>query len=72
MLDQLILSRGLLSGGPVHYVEGSLQLHAPRTVPGSRGTLAVTSAQGVPKAFDPVTRTGVADHLPLSFALELS
>ena len=72
MLDQLILSRGLVSGQPVRYVENSLHLHAPRTVPGPRGTVTVTSAQGIPKAFDPATRTGVSDHLPLSFALELN
>ena len=72
MLDQLILSRGLVSGRPVSYVEDSLELHAPRTVPGPRGTVTVTSAQGIPKAFDPATRTVVSDHLPLSFALELN
>ena len=71
LLDQVILSRGLVGAGPVRYVEGSLELHAPRSVPGPDGRVTVTSALSIPKAFDPATRSGVSDHLPLSFRVDL-
>jgi len=69
MLDQALVSRGLLGNGPLSYVQGSMTLHAPRSIPMSDGTLEVTTRAGVPRAFDPAKQDGVSDHLALSLML---
>lgn len=73
MLDQVLVSRGLLLGDAPRYVDDSLLVHAPRRVPALDGGAPVDfcSAAGVPRAFDSGTRKGVADHLPLTLELGL-
>lgn len=71
LLDQVILSRGVMSPGTIDYVPDSLALHAPRYVDGPHGRIEVTTATGVPKAFDAAKMDGVSDHLPLTFELDL-
>lgn len=73
LLDQVLLTPGLLGNEGLRYVPGSLRIHGPRLValPGG-GTVQVrTSTLGAPRPFDPRTQKGVSDHLPLLFQLEL-
>jgi hypothetical protein len=71
LLDQVMLSRGLVAPGGVSYVADSLELHAPRWVDSVDGRIEATTAAGIPKAFDAATMTGVSDHLPLTFKIDL-
>lgn len=71
-LEQVVLSRGATVGSHLTWVDGSLALHAPRRVPGLAGVpVGFCSAKGIPKAFDAATRTGVSDHLPLTWRMLL-
>jgi endonuclease/exonuclease/phosphatase family metal-dependent hydrolase len=73
MLDQAILSRGLLlESAPVRYVEDSFEVHDPASVPLGRTRFDATSRSGIPKPFDAKTGEGVSDHLPLTLELELA
>jgi hypothetical protein len=69
LLDQLIVSRGALGGGPVRLVDGSTSLHLVREVSVDGRAVKAATRGGIPLAFDAKAGTGVSDHLPLSFQL---
>lgn len=73
LLDQVLFTRGILENEGLRYVPGSLRIHGPSQVslPDGRTVELRTSTQGKPRAFDPRTRRGVSDHLPIVFELEL-
>jgi len=66
LLDQILLSPGLLGQKEPRYVEGSLQTFAPRTVTTrSGGQRRITRPNSTPITFDVQHHEGGSDHLPL-------
>jgi Endonuclease/Exonuclease/phosphatase family len=65
-LDQLLVSAGMLRGPGPQLVQGSIGVHAPRTVTSRTGqTVEVTTSSRRPIGFDAQTGDGASDHLPL-------
>lgn len=73
MLDQVVVSRGLIGDGPVRFVDDSLRVPVIASVdlPGEPG-VQVTTRSGVPLPYDPKTGRGASDHLPLAFRVEIA
>jgi len=77
LLDQVIHSPGMLAEpGPagaasqtIHFVADSVRLHAPRTVAVAGNDVTWCSPAGAPAPYNPKTRRGISDHLPLTFEL---
>ena len=73
LFDQVLFSSSLLDNTEkTAYAEGSFRIHAPETVEGPRGeVIAFCTRKGVPKAFDPKSKRGVSDHLPITFEIDI-
>ena len=80
LLDQFIHSPGMIEGsldsgadrsGSIQIVRGSVRLHAPTEVQVGSKTVKWCSSTGIPAPFDPVSRLGVSDHLPVTCDLSL-
>jgi hypothetical protein len=61
VLDQLIVSRGLLDTGGLHLDPDSVRIHNTSTV--------ATQPAGRPRGFDRKTKKGTSDHLPITAQL---
>jgi endonuclease/exonuclease/phosphatase family metal-dependent hydrolase len=61
VLDQIIVSRGLLDPGGLHLDPDSVRIHATKTV--------ATQPAKRPRGFDRKTRKGTSDHLPVTAIL---
>ena len=71
VLDQVLCSRGLLIGGPIRFVRGSVRAVAIQSVAAQgRSTVATTGRGSVPMSFDASSGAGVSDHLPLACEIE--
>jgi len=71
LLDQVTCSPGLLTGSGIRWVDGSLKLHALRTVDVGGTAVPWCSRSDIPAPYDPKTHRGISDHLPLTFTLEI-
>lgn len=72
LLDQVLCSRGLLLPGPgVRFVDGSLRIFGPRHVGRGAAQRSMTTAGGVPSAFQRDGSVGISDHLPLLWELAI-
>lgn len=65
LLDQMLLSPGLLGDTGPRYVNGSLHVFAPRAVPFGAGERRITNPNRTPLAFNATKHEGASDHLPL-------
>lgn len=72
LLDQVVVSRGMLIGDGCRLVPESLHIYSPARVRAESGkVIEVRTRAGYPKAFDPMNLQGVSDHLPLVFQLSI-
>ena len=78
LLDQVIHSAGMLPGAHrtpgeagIDIVADSIQLKAPRSIDVLGRIVPWCSPAGVPLPYDPRTRKGVSDHLPLLFEIDI-
>ncbi len=72
MLDQVIVSRGLLAPhARVRFREDSPRIHASAHIELAGESVPVITRAGVPMPFDPRRGIGASDHLPLSCALDV-
>jgi hypothetical protein len=69
LLDQVLLSSGLLASAGLRWVEGSLGVFAASAVSAGERAVRVRTRAGYPRPFDPADGEGVSDHLPLSLEL---
>jgi hypothetical protein len=74
VLDQVLCSRGLLlPDARVSVPLESVRVFGPPTVPDERGRpVKVSTGSGEPAPFDMASKTGVSDHLPVVFELEIA
>lgn len=71
LLDQILVSGGVLSdGNGPRLIPQSLRVFAPREIQLAQSTIQVCTRGGTPIPFDPRTRRGVSDHLPLIVDLD--
>ena len=71
VLDQMLFSRGAVVDSPIRYVSGSLRVHAVSSVSDGQDTVEVLTSAGNPIAFNPKTRRGVSDHLPVVCEIDI-
>lgn len=65
LLDQFLLSPGVLGDTGPRYIDGSLHVFAPRTVTVGTDERRITNPNRTPLAFDAKKHQGASDHLPL-------
>ena len=72
IVDQVLVSPGMLGPSGLRMMDRTLRIHGPRDVPGlDGGTVSVRTRGGRPRRFDARSLSGVSDHLPLLFEMEI-
>ena len=78
LLDQMLYSPGMLppttttpTEPTITFVPGSPRIAAPRTIDVNGTNIEWCSPSGVPTPYDPRTRDGISDHLPLLAEIDI-
>lgn len=70
--DQVMVSHGALDdAAPLRFVQGSLRVGRLEDFAGSGGPVRMTTATGLPNAFEGSDPEGVSDHLPMLWAVDI-